>query len=84
MTTTVNSNVRDLTHFIGGDWVTASDDRTFEDLDPYTGDVVARVAAGTRSDAKRAIDAAAAAFPAWSQTPPAVRQAIFLKAADIL
>jgi acyl-CoA reductase-like NAD-dependent aldehyde dehydrogenase len=84
MTTTVNGTVRELTHFIGGDWVTASDDRTFDDLDPYTGDVVARGAAGTRADAKRAIDAAAAAFPTWSQTPAAVRQGIFLKAADIL
>ncbi len=33
---------------------------------------------------KRAVDAAAAAFPAWSQTPAAVRQGIFLRAADIL
>jgi acyl-CoA reductase-like NAD-dependent aldehyde dehydrogenase len=42
------------------------------------------VPAGTREDAKRAIEAAAEAFPAWSQTPPAERQQIFLRAADIL
>ncbi|HVC03075.1 MAG TPA: aldehyde dehydrogenase family protein [Candidatus Acidoferrales bacterium] len=84
MTTTVNGNVRTCTQFIGGEWVGASDDRTFDDMDPYTGQTVARVAAGTRADAKRAIDAAAAAFPAWSQTPAAVRQGIFLRAADIL
>jgi aldehyde dehydrogenase (NAD+) len=84
MTTTVNGNVRTCTQFIGGEWVGASDERTFDDMDPYTGQTVARVAAGTRADAKRAIDAAAAAFPAWSQTPAAVRQGIFLRAADIL
>jgi acyl-CoA reductase-like NAD-dependent aldehyde dehydrogenase len=84
MTTTVDGNVRACTQFIGGEWVGASDDRTFDDMDPFTGQTVARVAAGTRADAKRAIDAAAAAFPAWSQTPAAVRQGIFLKAADIL
>ena len=84
MTTTVNGNVRTCTQFIGGEWVGGSDDRTFDDMDPYTGQTVARVAAGTRADAKRAIDAAAAAFPAWSQTPAAVRQGIFLRAADIL
>ena len=83
-TQTVNGNVRECTQFIGGEWVGASDDRSFDDLDPFTGQAVARVAAGTRADAKRAIDAAAEAFPAWSQTPAAVRQAIFLKAADIL
>ncbi len=40
--------------------------------------------AGTREDARRAVDAAAAAFPAWAESPPALRQRIFLKAADIL
>jgi acyl-CoA reductase-like NAD-dependent aldehyde dehydrogenase len=84
MTATVDGNVRECTQFIGGEWVGASDGRLFDDMDPFTGDVVARVASGTRADAKRAVDAAAAAFPAWSQTPAAVRQGIFLRAADIL
>jgi acyl-CoA reductase-like NAD-dependent aldehyde dehydrogenase len=75
---------RDTQQFIGGEWAGAAGGATFEDRDPFTGDVVARVAAGGRDDAQRAIDAAAAAFPAWSQTPPAERQRIFLKAADIL
>jgi len=69
---------------IGGEWVEASGGKTFEDNDPFTGEVVASVPAGTREDARRAIEAAAEAFPAWSQTPPAARQQIFLKAADIL
>jgi acyl-CoA reductase-like NAD-dependent aldehyde dehydrogenase len=69
---------------IGGEWTEASGGETFEDLDPFTGDVVASVPAGTREDARRAIEAAAKAFPAWSQTPPAQRQRIFLKAADLL
>jgi acyl-CoA reductase-like NAD-dependent aldehyde dehydrogenase len=70
--------------FIGGEWVDSVDGRTFESLDPFTGEVVAEVAAGGREDAARAVEAAHAAFPAWSQTPPAVRQGIFLRAADIL
>jgi acyl-CoA reductase-like NAD-dependent aldehyde dehydrogenase len=71
-------------HFIGGDWVDAADGATFDDLNPYTGEVVATVAAGGREDARRAVEAAAGAFPAWSQAPPAERQRIFLAAADIL
>jgi acyl-CoA reductase-like NAD-dependent aldehyde dehydrogenase len=71
-------------HFIGGDWTTSSGGATYEDLDPWSGQVVAKVAAGTREDARRAVEAAQAAFPAWSQTPPAERQRIFLAAADIL
>jgi acyl-CoA reductase-like NAD-dependent aldehyde dehydrogenase len=71
-------------HFIGGEWVKAGNGATFEDRNPYTGEVLAEVAAGTREDARRAVEAAQAAFRAWSQTPPAERQRIFLAAADIL
>ena len=57
---------------------------TFQDLDPFTGDVVAEVPAGGAEEARRAVDAAAAAFPAWSESLPAQRQGIFLAAADVL
>ena len=77
-------NVIESRQFIGGEWVEAAAGAAFDDLDPFTGDVVARVPAGTREDAARAVESAHAAFAAWSQTPPAVRQGIFLKAADAL
>jgi acyl-CoA reductase-like NAD-dependent aldehyde dehydrogenase len=80
--TTIETTDRRL--HIGGDWVDATGGESFENRDPYTGDVVALVASGGREDARRAIEAAAEAFPAWSQTPPGARQAMFLKAADIL
>jgi acyl-CoA reductase-like NAD-dependent aldehyde dehydrogenase len=69
---------------IGGEWVGAADGATYEDRDPYTGEVVAIAPAGGAADATRAIEAAAAAFPAWAQTPPAERQRVFLAAADLL
>jgi acyl-CoA reductase-like NAD-dependent aldehyde dehydrogenase len=69
---------------IGGRRVGASSGATFEDRDPFTGEVVAHVAAGGREDARAAIDAAAAAAPGWAAAPPAERQRIFLRAADIL
>ena len=81
MATTVATEVK---QFIGGEWVDAADGATYEDRDPYTGDVVALAPAGGPADAARAIEAAAAAAPAWAQTPPAERQRIFLKAADLL
>ena len=70
--------------FIGGEFVEAEGGATFENRDPWSGDVVSEVAAGTRADARKAVEAAAAAFPEWSQTPPAVRQGVFLEAADVL
>ncbi|MGH3649697.1 MAG: aldehyde dehydrogenase family protein, partial [Acidimicrobiia bacterium] len=70
--------------YIGGKWVDATDGKTFEDRNPYTGEVYANVPAGTREDATRAIDAAREAFPEWAATPPGAKRQIFLKAADIM
>jgi vanillin dehydrogenase len=74
--------VREYQQYIGGEWVKT--DRLFDDVDPYRGTVMARVAAGTRADAARAVDAAAAAFPAWAELPPAEKQVMFLRAAEIV
>src|SRR3954452_15773462 len=82
--TSVQSDVREAKQLIGDQWTDASEGATFEDRDPFTGDVVANVPAGTRDDARRAVEAAAAAFPEWSQSLPAQRQAILLKAAGVL
>jgi acyl-CoA reductase-like NAD-dependent aldehyde dehydrogenase len=81
---TVEADVLEAQQFIGGEWVPAASGETFDDIDPFTGEVVARIPAGGGEDARRAVEAAAAAFPQWSATPPAVRQQVFLRAADIL
>lgn len=70
--------------FIGGDWVDAADGATFEDRDPFTGETVATVAAGGAEDVRRAIDSAETAFEGWAAATPAVRQGVFLKAAEVL
>ena len=69
---------------IGGEWTEASGGGTFERVDPFTGDAVTLAAAAGREDAKRAVDAAAAAFPAWSATPAGERRALLNAAADKL
>jgi acyl-CoA reductase-like NAD-dependent aldehyde dehydrogenase len=76
--------VRDEKLFINGEWTGAIDGKTYDKKNPYNGQVASHVAAGKREDARRAIDAAAAAFPAWGSTAPAVRRGLFLKAADVL
>jgi len=75
---------REYKMYINGEWVGALDGEVYNDLNPYTGEVFAHVPSGKRADAKRAVDAAVEAFPAWSHSLPAERQALFLKAADIL
>lgn len=69
---------------IGGESVPALDGRTTDDLNPYTGEVYAVVAAAGTADVARAVDAAQEAFAEWSATPPSARRRILLKAADEL
>jgi acyl-CoA reductase-like NAD-dependent aldehyde dehydrogenase len=71
-------------YYSGGQWRDAEGKAQFDVLQPYDRAVFARVPAGGRKEAKAAIEAAAAAFPAWSQTTPAERAKLFLKAAEIV
>jgi len=80
---TLQTEAKECRQFIGGEWI-ETNGAMFDDLDPYTGEVVAHVPAGTREEAHRAVEAALDAFPQWSQTPPEARQLVFLRAADIL
>lgn len=70
--------------FIDGSWTDAKNGETFEDMNPYTGEVYAHIPAGGREDARAAIDAAQAAFPEWAASPPGFRRQIFLEAAEIM
>ncbi|KAI9374370.1 aldehyde dehydrogenase domain-containing protein [Aspergillus egyptiacus] len=57
---------------------------TFDVISPYTNEPCWAATSASPQDAVRAVEAAEAAFPAWSQTKPTVRRDILLKAADIL
>ena len=48
--------------FIGGEWVAPGSTDTLPVTNPYTGEIVARVAAGTAADMERAVAAARDAF----------------------
>ncbi|WP_083224513.1 aldehyde dehydrogenase [Sphingomonas panacis] len=51
---------------------------------PVSGEVATRAAAASVADATAAVDAAAAAFPAWSAVGPTARRMLLLRAADAL
>lgn len=51
-------------HYIGGEWI--EDGPRFDVTDPATGEVVGTAADGGADEARRAVDAAAAAFPGWA------------------
>src|ERR687886_1305126 len=64
---------RQFGHLIADEWRASDDGQTFEVNNPANGQVLARVAQGTRGDVDRAVQAARAAFGAWSQTPGHLR-----------
>ena len=80
---TTQSGVKEYGYFAGNQWRKAGDKQVFEVHEPYSGELFARVAAGTRADARAAVDAAAKAFPGWAESTPAERARLFLKAAEI-
>ena len=70
--------------FIDGKWVDAVSGATFDDLNPYTGDLYARVPKGDAKDADQAMAAAYAARKPWSATPSLERSVVISKAGHIL
>ncbi|MBN1313062.1 MAG: aldehyde dehydrogenase family protein [Anaerolineae bacterium] len=69
---------------INGEWVDAVSGATFDDLNPYSGEVYARVQKADAQDADRAMAAAYAARKTWSATPPLERSLVIAKAGHIL
>jgi succinate-semialdehyde dehydrogenase/glutarate-semialdehyde dehydrogenase len=52
--------------FVGGRWVASEGGAVLEATSPSSGQVIGTVPEGTRADARRAIDAARAAWPGWA------------------
>ena len=74
----------DVQLLIDGADVGAADGTTFERCDPVSGEVASSAAAGGVADAVRAVEAAAAAFPAWAALGPNARRKILSAAADLM
>ena len=68
-----------ITHFINGRKVDTASGRYADVFNPALGVPCARVALGTAAEVGDAVAAAAAAFPAWSNTPPLARARVLFK-----
>src|SRR6059058_1203640 len=71
---------------IDGRWVAASSGKTFDSIDPATGEVLARVAEGDKADIDAAVKAARRAFEngPWTKMSASERGRIIWKIADLL
>ena len=73
-----------ISMLIGGERRAASGGASFVRRNPLDGSVATTAPAATADDARAAVDAAAAAFPAWSALGPGARRALLIKAAHAL
>jgi len=69
---------------VGGQWIDALSGATFDDLNPFTGEVYARIAKGDAKDADRVMAAAYGARRPWAATSPGERARVLSKASEIL
>jgi len=91
----MNAQVRNAEHFlstqplrmyIGGDWTPAASGKTFDTLDPGSGERLAAVPAADAADVDRAVQAAQRAFQdgPWAKMPANERAVYLHRLADLI
>jgi malonate-semialdehyde dehydrogenase (acetylating)/methylmalonate-semialdehyde dehydrogenase len=73
-----------LKYFVGGKWKESAGHERYEIRNPSTGEVIALAPRCTSKEVEEAVQAAVAAFPAWSATPVAKRVQILYKFRDLI
>lgn len=81
---TTSTEVQVLKNLIGGQWVAAEGKERLAVPNPATDEVLAYVPLSNSTDLDRAVAAAKAAFPAWSQTAVPKRARILFKYQQLL
>lgn len=79
-----DSSMSVLQNYINGEFVASTSTETIDIVNPVDESVVAVSPVSTAADVDSAMEAAAAAFPGWSQTTPSERQKALLKFADAI
>jgi malonate-semialdehyde dehydrogenase (acetylating)/methylmalonate-semialdehyde dehydrogenase len=73
-----------LNYFVGGNWKESAGLEHYEIYNPSTGQVIALAPRCTPQEVEEAVQAAAAAFPAWSATPVAKRVQVLYTLRDLI
>ncbi|MCL6626594.1 MAG: aldehyde dehydrogenase family protein, partial [Alicyclobacillus shizuokensis] len=73
-----------ILHFIDGQFVESQSGRTFDNVNPATGEVISQVAEGGREEINRAVLAARNAFRSWGKTPAQERAAVLNRMAELI
>lgn len=78
------AEIKKLQYFVNNQYKTSKTDKYFDAYNPSTGEVIAKVPCCTKDEIEEAIQAAKAAFPAWSHTPVVKRVQILYKVRELL
>jgi malonate-semialdehyde dehydrogenase (acetylating)/methylmalonate-semialdehyde dehydrogenase len=84
MSSPVTTQVIEVENYINGAWRKATNTEFLDVSNPATGEVIARSPISSKADLDAAVQAAAAAFPAWRRTPPGERIQYLFKLKFIL
>lgn len=71
-------------NYIDGKWVAAASGRTFESINPATGEPIGSVPFSEAEDVAAAVAAATRAFEKWRKTPAPRRAEVLHRAADLI
>ncbi|MBA2713432.1 MAG: gamma-aminobutyraldehyde dehydrogenase [Rubrobacteraceae bacterium] len=78
------TETKTLKNFVGGEYVDAADGRTYDLVNPATGEVFAQAPLSGEEDVDRAFLAAEKAFETWRDTTPSERQLAMFRLADAI
>src|SRR5271167_3446259 len=84
MSSAVTTPATEVQNFINGAWRRSSSTDFFDVTNPATTEVLARTPMSSAADVDAAVQAAAAAFPAWRRTPPGERVQYLFKLKNVL
>ncbi len=73
-----------IANFINGEFHSPHSGEYFDDINPATAEVIAKIPDSDERDVDDAVRAAKGAFPAWSRMPAAERSNLLLKLADVI
>ncbi len=78
------TDTRTLKNFVGGEYTDSAEGRTYDLVNPSTGEVFAQAPLSSGEDVDRAFEAAARAFESWRDTTPSERQLAMFRIADAI
>ncbi|WP_084178930.1 5-carboxymethyl-2-hydroxymuconate semialdehyde dehydrogenase [Virgibacillus alimentarius] len=81
----IDKEVKDIQLYINGEFVDAASGKTFDNLNPFTNEVINQVAEGDKADIDKAVEAADKAFKGpWGKMKQAERLSYIRKIADVI